>query len=168
MISIILLLTVLFMGKCWEVGLIDYSNKRKMRSREVSDIYNDFKEFCQYELADDDNPHLAPCSFGQMPPAGLASLTIPLVGLEKVNTRRINKKLEQFRDGNAVLCSEEGINGKPDWHIEIPLPRKSKKTRKHSKKHRHGGTDMSPSCTKLLLLVLLFVTILFVGYITQF
>ena len=140
-----------------------------MRSKEVSQIYNDFKEFCQYELADDNNPHLAPCSFGQMPPAGLASLIIPLVGLEKVNTRRINKKLETFRDGDAVLCSEEGINGKPDWHVEIPLPKKSKRTRKHSKKTMHTNhSALQPSCTKLLLLVLLFVVILFVGFVTQF
>ena len=139
-----------------------------MRSKEVSQIYNDFKEFCQYELADDNNPHLAPCSFSQMPPAGLASLTIPLVGLQNVNTRRINKKLEGFRDGNAVLCSEEGVNGKPDWHVEIPLPRKSKKTKKHYKSHKiHHHNTLKPSCTKLLLLVLLFVTILFVGFVTQ-
>ena len=134
----------------------------------MSEIYNDFKEFCEYELRDDENPHLAPTSFNAMPQAGLASMTIPLVGVSSINTRRVDRALKSFRNGEAVLCINEGINGKPEYHVEIPLPRKShKKGRPHKRSRRHHHVTGKPSCTKLLVLVLLFVTVLFVGFVTQ-
>ena len=133
----------------------------------MSEIYNDFKDFCEYELRNDENPHLAPTSFNGMPPAGLASMTIPLVGVSSINTRRVDRSLKSFRDGEAVLCINEGINGKPEYHVEIPLPRKSRKSHHKKTRRRHITHNGKPSCTKLLVLVLLFVMVLFAGFITQ-
>lgn len=140
-----------------------------MSRRIVSDIYNDFKDFCQYELQDSENPHLAPVSFNEVPPAGLASMIIPLVGIQSVNTRKFDRTLKKFRNGQSELHMTEGINGKPDYHIEIPLPRKSHQKKGHGKRgHKNGSTSIqSPSCTKLLFLVLLFVVILFAGIVTH-
>ena len=134
----------------------------------VSAIYREFKDFCETELADDENPRLGPVAFNDMVPPSLTTIIIHLVGVQKVDTRRMDKKLSRFRDGNARLCSEEGVNGKPEWWVEIPLPRKKKKHGSKRSVGRHKTPNpFKPSCTKLLLCILLFVLILFGGLVTD-
>lgn len=128
-------------------------------------MYNSFKQYALNVLRDDNNPNLAPVPFNQMVEPSLSSYIIHLTGVQRVlNYREIDQLLSEFPDGSASLCQEEGIDGKPEYWVEIPIPRNNK--RNNNRRHTSYVIDHNkPSCTKLLLLVIVFLVTLMVGVI---
>lgn len=126
---------------------------------DIEEIYDAFKEYAERELRDDDNPNLSPCAFNEIPPPTLTHVLIRLTGVNRVDYRYMDELLLDFPKGGAELYQEESPEGKPEYWVKIPLPKRRKRRNTNSprrQKHsRHTpATDTKPSCTIMLLYVI--------------
>ena len=134
---------------------------------EVSRIYESFKGYIERELRDANNPNLAPCAFHQMVEPSLTHILIHLTGIEHLNIRKMDRKLSKFPDGGAALYQEEAPDGKPNYWVEIPIPKHSKRRhhnrgRGRSPRRRHVSHVIDPdkpSCIKMLIYVIILLII---------
>jgi len=128
----------------------------RVSDKAVTRVYNSLKVYVENNLRDDVNPNIALISFNQVPPASLSHITIPVTGIQRLNTRKVDRILADFPDGGAQLYNEEGVDGKLEYWIEVPVPKKRSKSKKRSRSSKRVSYAIDPdkpSCTKLLLMV---------------
>lgn len=132
----------------------------RVSDAEVARVYDAFKEYAERELRNNDNPNLAPRAFNEIPEPSLSDIIIPLTGVNRVDYREMDTILRDFPEGVASLHQEEGIDGKPEYWVYIPIPKKRKKHRSPRRKHHHhvshviDYSNKKPSCTQMLLYVI--------------
>jgi len=133
----------------------------KVSDEDVSRIYEAFKEYAERELRTNDNPNLAPRAFNEMPEPSLSHIIIPLTGVNRVDYREMDRALRDFPEGGASLHQEEGVDGKPEYwvYIPIPIPRKKRHSKKHGHSPRSKHATPRPSCTWMLLYVIGFLAV---------
>lgn len=131
---------------------------RGLSDEDVEEIYDAFKEYAERSLRDDDNPNLSPCAFNEIPPPTLTHILIKLTGVNRVDYRYMDELLLDFPKGGAELYQEETPEGKPEYWVKIPLPKRRKKRNTNSPRslNRHSASvvDTKPSCTMMLLYVI--------------
>lgn len=138
---------------------------RQRKEHEIkAAIYDDFNEYVERILRDDDNPHITLKEFEQMPKSGLTHMELVLENV-KTGTGRLFKKVEEFKDGSILKTRESVKDGTPVFVAYIPFKEKESKNHSSSSSSSVSRSSKPPSQTTLMLYVVALFSTIIVGLV---
>lgn len=135
---------------------------RQRKEHEIkAAIYDEFSDYVENVLRDDDNPHITLSEFDSMPKSGVTHMELVLENV-KSGTGDLYEKVKAFKPGAFLKTKEKIKDGTPVFTAFIPFKEKNESKGSSSSSGRESsGRSKPPSQTTLLLyIVALFSTIL--------
>lgn len=131
---------------------------RQRKEHEIkAAIYDEFNDYVENVLRDDENPHITLLEFDSMPKSGLTHMELVLENV-KSGTGDLYEKVKAFKTGAFLKTKEKIKDGTPVFVAFIPFKEKSESK---SETVRSTGRSKPPSQTTLMFyLVALFSTVI--------